>query len=783
MCCHGCQAVAQTIVASGLDDFYRYRDVNSPTGREVVPTFLDELQVFDNPAVQKSFVHGIDAELREASLILEGIVCAACVWLNEKHIAALPGVVDVSINYSNRRARVRWDESQIHLSDILAAISQIGYHAHPYDPNRQQQVIEQERRQMLRQLGLAAVLGMQVMILAVALYFGDWSGMESDLREFFSWLALILTTPVLLYSARPFYTAALRDLRHGRAGMDVPVALGISVAFLASIWSILSGQGDVYFDSVVMFVFFLLSARYLELMARKRASESSEALVKMTPMMANRLLPDGNSEVIPAVELATGDRVRILPGDTVPADGMVLTGSSSVDESLLSGESLPVRRQQGDVLIGGSVNVESVLEMEVTATGENTRLSSILRLLDRAQTEKPTLARMADRIAAYFVSVVLLLAVSVAGYWYLQGNMHWLSITIAVLVVTCPCALSLATPAAVTAATGRLTRQGLLVTRGHVLEHLASATHVVLDKTGTLTRGCPALKNVQTFADLNAHECLNLAAALEQHSEHPLGKVIQSVAEQTLKQATEVVNIPGSGVAGQIEGVPYMVGSPAYIKACTDLVLPDKLDELQADGSTVVILASQSEVLAAFVMGDQLRPEAKALVADLKQRGLQVHLYTGDHAQAAQAVADLCGIDTVAWSLSPEDKLARVHQLQDQGYVVVMVGDGVNDAPVLAGAQVSVAMGGGTALALASADMVLLSNNLSVLEQGFDVARQTLNIIRQNMLWAIAYNVTAIPAAAMGLILPWMAALGMSLSSLLVVFNALRLTRQHQEDK
>jgi P-type Cu2+ transporter len=781
MCCRGCQAVARAIVDGGLGNYYKFRTAPAPTAREVVPEFLRQTAVYDNPEVQKSFVRVEDENVREAALILEGITCAACVWLNERHLARLPGVLGVHINYATQRARVTWDDRRIHLSDILQAVSRIGYLAYPFDPGRHQQRLEHERKQLLRRLGVAGVLGMQVMTISVALYVGDWSGVEMEFRRFFYWVSLLLTLPVVLYSALPFFTSAWRDLTHAQAGMDVPVSFGILTAFIASVWVTVTGQGAVYYDSVTMFVFFLLCGRYFEAAARKRATEASEALVRATPASATRLVTDGEhtvEETVAAAELQVGDRVRIRPGEHIPADGIVLEGQSGVNESLLTGESVPVNKSPGQLLIGGSINIESPLVARVEKTGPDTVLSSILRLLDRAVAEKPRMAQMADGVAGGFVIAVLLLAGLVALYWWQQDSPLWLPATIAVLVITCPCALSLATPAAITAATGQLTRLGLLVTRGHALETLARATHFIFDKTGTLTRGRPRLLETRTLSRPNDAECLRRTAALERHSEHPIARALIEAAESGGPEATEVVNTPGAGMRGVVDGQTLFLGTPAYIEEQTGRTAdPGMLEELRRRGDTVVLLAGRDALQAAFVLTDELRPGARELIAELKRQGKSVMLLTGDHETAARRVADGLGIEDLAWDLRPGDKLERVRALQQRGAVVAMVGDGVNDAPVLAAAQVSIAMGGGTAVAAANADMILLSQKLPHLADGLAVARRTLAIIRQNLVWAVVYNLLAIPAAAAGYVTPWMAALGMSASSLLVVANALRLTR------
>ncbi|MEK9133824.1 MAG: HAD-IC family P-type ATPase, partial [Pseudomonadota bacterium] len=610
-------------------NYYKFRTAQAPTAREIVPEFLRQTAIYDHPEVQKSFVRVADEHVREAALILEGITCAACVWLNERHLARLPGVLAVHINYATQRARVKWDDRRIHLSDILQAVSRIGYLAHPFDPGRHQQRLEHERKQLLRRLGVAGVMTMQVMILAEALYVGEWVETEAQYRVFFHWVSLLLTLPVLLYSALPFFASAWRDLTHAQAGMDVPVSFGILTAFMASVWVTITGEGAVYYDSVTMFVFFLLSGRYFEAAARKRATEASEALVQAAPATATRiievvnpspsspsLLPKGEGgepreslymieETVAAAELRPGDRVRIRPGEHIPADGIVLEGQSSVNESLLTGESLPVVKAPGQRLIGGAINIESPLVARVEKTGPDTVLSSILRLLDRAVAEKPRMAQLADRVAGGFVVAVLLLAGLVALYWWQQDSPLWLPATIAVLVITCPCALSLATPAAITAATGQLTRLGLLVTRGHALETLARATHFIFDKTGTLTRGRLRLLETRTLSQLTGAECLHRAGALERHSEHPIARALIEAAGPGGPGATEAVNTPGAGIRGVVDGRIFFLGTPAYVEEQTGRAAdPGMLQELRRRGDTVVLLAGREALHAAFVLSD-----------------------------------------------------------------------------------------------------------------------------------------------------------------------------------
>ncbi len=774
MCCRGCEAVAEAIVAAGLTDFYRHRTAPSRRAEDLIPEPLRGLDLYDRPDLQQSFVHAENEHVRDAALMMEGIVCAACVWLSEHHVSRLPGVLEFRVNYSTHRARVRWDERQIRLSAILAAIAAIGYVAHPFDPRRQEALQKRERTVALRRLAVAGLGSMQVMMLAVALYAGDYQGMEDWIRVFLRWICLILTVPVVAYSAQPFYRAAWRDLRRRQLGMDVPVSLAIVTAFAASVWYTWRGGGEVYFDSVTMFVFFLLAGRFLEMTARHRAGQISEALVRMLPATATRLAAGGSEAVVPIAELAPGDRVLVRPGETVPADGRIEEGASSVDESLLTGESLPLPRGVGEALIGGAVNVESPLVMRIEKVGSDTVLSAIVRLLDRAQGEKPRLALLADRIAGWFVAALLVVATVVLLAWWSASDFDTaFRIALSVLVVTCPCALSLATPTAIVAATGALTRLGLLTTRGHALETLARATHVIFDKTGTLTYGRPQVVAVEPTGEREARHCLALAAALERGSEHPVGRALAASADPSVPGATELRNTPGSGIEGWVEGRRYRVGRPEFAAGLSAAPMAERTD-LDA-GSTWVALGDESGLLAWFQLADSLRPGAAAAVAALRSRGLTVELLSGDRVEVVAHVAGQVAIVEAVGGMSPQDKLERLRELQGQGKVVAMVGDGVNDAPVLAAAQVSLAMGSGTQLAHATADMILLSERLEHLARGVDMARRTLAIMRENFAWAIGYNLIALPLAAGGWLTPWMSALGMSFSSLLVVVNALRL--------
>ncbi len=780
MCCTGCEAVAQAIVDNGLTDFYQHRTEKSEKPSDLIPA---ELQVYDNESLQQSFVQAQSGSVREASLILEGIVCAACVWLNERHVKQLDGVLDFRVNYSTHRASLTWDNDKIKLSDVLTAIADIGYNAHPFDPGRMETLHKKEKSAALRRIAIAGLGMMQVMMPSVAMYVGEGSDMSASMHNFLRWISLIITTPVVLYSARPFFTSAWRDLKRGVFGMDVPVSLAIGSAYIASVWATLSHSGETYFDSVVMFIFFLLLGRFLEMGARHKAGQVADELVRLLPEAATRLDldQDGNETqtVIVANELALGDKVLVKPGEIIPADGIVINGKSSVNESLLTGESMPLCKQTNDELIAGTVNVESPLVMQVNKLGDSTMLSSVIRLLDRAQSEKPNLAKFADRSASWFVILLLIIALAVFIFWmtYQPERAFWVALS--VLVITCPCALSLATPAALTAATGNLTEKGVLTTRGHALETLSNITHIIFDKTGTLTHGTPKVTETCYLEEtsLTQSEIQDLAAGLEASSEHPLAQAISRLSQNPV-EFQDVTIESGRGVEGVIntdaKKQKYRIGTRSFV---AEIVKADFLDEKVASKASAssVFFATEYLWLAVFYCQDEIREEASEAIRQLNKMNIQVSLLSGDNRQTVNTVATKLGIKQAHADLLPADKLDYVQQLQGQGEVVAMIGDGVNDAPVLAGANVSVAMGHGSQLAQASADMILLSENLKLLPSSIKLSKRMQSVVHQNFAWAILYNVVAIPIASMGLVAPWMAAIGMSMSSLLVVLNALRL--------
>ena len=774
LCCMGCQAVCQSIVDNGLTEYYRHRNALPDQPVEALPSALQDLGLFDHPEFQKTFVRPLEGGEREADLILEGITCAACVWLNEKHLAQMPGVLGVQVNYATRRARVRWRESEIRLSQILAGVAAIGYRAHPFDPEKSERLAHKERRSALWRLFVAGFGMMQVMMYAYPEYVAGEGDMSANMVAIMRWASLVLTTPVVFYSAAPFFQRAWRDLRIGRVGMDVPVAIGVGSAYVASAWATVWAGGEVFFDSVTMFVFFLLGGRFLEMLARQRASRGGEELGRLTPAFARRLSGDGRvEERVPASAVVQGDRLLVRPGEVVVADGKVVAGDGEVDESWLTGESRPQFKKVGDVALGGSVNGSQPLEIEALHVGDATRIATIRRLMERAASERPKVVALADKVAMRFTVALLVVAVLTGIYWWLAEPARALEVFVSVLVVSCPCALSLATPAALTVATDAFVRAGLLVTRGHAIETLAKASHFVFDKTGTLTVGALKVANVNCYGVRSRESVLRIAAALELKSEHSIARALVAEMPDAIA-ASDVLVVVGQGVRGEVGGVTYVLGRLRFVESVVGVALP--LEEEGDDGSTVIYLGQQGEWLASIALKDVLRPDATSLVEGLCAEGVRLSIFSGDGFGAVHGVANALGVEDARGALTPEDKHEALLALQ-RDRVVVMVGDGVNDAPVLAGAHLSVAMSGGTELARNQADIVLLNDRLQSLLLGRRLARQTEAVIRQNLGWAFAYNLLSIPAAMAGWVTPWIAGVGMGLSSLLVVLNALRIGR------
>ncbi|WP_300482498.1 heavy metal translocating P-type ATPase metal-binding domain-containing protein [Shewanella sp.] len=767
MCCPGCQAVSQAIVDAGLLSYYKFRTEPGSKQNALVPEVLTQFSAYDLPEVQQDFVHSED-NIESVSLSIDGITCAACAWLIEHKVKQLTGVSQVLVNSTTQRAMISWDKRTVKLSDILGQISRIGYQAAPYQVDEQELNNKLNSRKFLLRLGLAGFATMQVMMFALALYTGYFTDLDVQYRDYFRWVSMIFATPVVLYSAQPFYFSAIRTLLSGKLNMDVSVSIAIGGAYVASCFATVNGTGEVYFESVSMFTFFLLLGRYFEQKARQKASVSSSNLHKLVPLTAH-LVNDNGQEEIPAKKLRLNDVILVKPGEMIAADGVVIEGHTSINEAMLTGEQMPIEKTIASQVYAGTINVDQPIKVSVTALGQDQLVAEIIRLQELASNTKPAIALLADKLSRYFSGTILTIATITYLVWHQISPEDAFWVTLSVLVATCPCALALATPTAVTCATAIFTRLGIITRKAGVFEKLPQIKHIVFDKTGTLTCGTLSIGQTQCMADLTKTQALAIAAALETGSHHPIAAAFAVFADNALV-TEEVHHEVGFGVRGRIDGTDYLIGNAVFTGTSIDSRDPTQKIWLARSAN------NQLEVLASFEIQDNIRQDSKATVEMLKQQGCRISIASGDSSGHVHQLAKELGIDDVHSGLTPADKLALVTRLQ-QHTRVAMFGDGINDAPVLAGADLSVAMGSGSAIAKNSADLVLLGDHLSRFTQAVSVAKLTTQIIRQNLAWALGYNALILPLAVTGHVAPYIAAIGMSASSLIVVGNSLRLLR------
>ncbi len=771
-CCAGCLAAAQTIIDSGLGDYYRFHDPDqTPAAPPVNDRDRERLQLYDRDDVQQEFVRIETDTERSATLMIEGISCAACSWLIEKRLRQLPGILSAHFNQSSHRLSVHWDETRLHLSDIFIALHSLGYRAQPFKADAEVALRQKTQRQYLLRLGVAGIGMMQAMMNAVALYSGN---IEAQYEHWLRWTSLVLTLPVVVIAAGPFITSAWRSLKARHLSMDVSVSIAILGAFLASVWATVTQQGEVYYESVNMFTFFLVLGRYLEFRARTSVHASGNALLQHLPPTCLKWTGE-RFERVTVKDLKTGDRIQVLAGELCPVDGHVTQGTTQFDEARLTGEFEPRTKAPGDAVLAGTLNQSQPIEIEVTRVGQDSSASSLLQLLERATNEKPRIAELADRGSRHFVlsTLIITAVIGLAWWWFAPDRAFW--VVISVLVVTCPCALSLATPTALAQATNSLRQQGLVITRGHTLDRLAEVTDLAFDKTGTLTEGRYRLVEVEALpaaADhgLSQNDLISIAVSLEANSEHPIAQAFEDAKHpgSPMWKLDNRQNHASEGLSGHDAQGEYRLGTSAFA-----LGRPSESNE---DRRQRVWLSLNGDGLAIFTLNDEIRSTARAALDELESLGLRCHVLTGDPSRAIDPrLEDLPLGGDYASGLSAQAKLEWMNQRQKQGAQVAMVGDGINDAPVLAGAPVSIAMSSGTDLAKQASDALLLNENLRLLPTAIRAARKTRRIIRQNLLWALIYNGAALPLAAAGWVAPWQAAIGMSLSSLLVVGNALRL--------
>lgn len=870
MCCMGCQLASQSIVEAGLEQYYLDRSEINRTAS--LPTQLTRLEAYDHDEIKSQFVYAQDG-LSVAELSVNNLRCAACTWLIESRLDELEGISKCQVNLTNQRMRVIWNEDKLPISRILAVINEIGYEAKPYRQDTHEAMLARHNNQMLIRLGIAALGSMQAMMYAVAIYFGEYSDMLIFQRDFLRWVSLFVSTPVFFYAGVPFFTSAWSAIRARQVNMDVPVSIALIVTFFASLYATITGQGETYYDSVSMFIFFLLAGRYIEHNARLKAATMANDLVVVEPVLVQKIAEDKEAaelilqqlkknelektainedvsnqvsnldtneastsanptpnfmqsmdanvhqltskiaqdwqrartqqsalsttadeakekQMVTAHSLQVGDIILIEAGSEIISDGILLSQSATVSQSLLTGEGDLIIKSQGDYIVGGAQNDSQPFEMLVTALPADSQIGLIDRLMNRAMSEKPKLAQQADKLARWFVARILVLSVLVFIGWYIVDPSQAIWATVAVLVATCPCALSLATPIALTVATNRLASYGFLTTRGHTLQTLAEITHVAFDKTGTLTYGKPNLLNIELLKDngvlSNTDEqkdmLLAIAAALEVGSRHPIAHALLTAAYQLHLPSTQALqHYPAGGVEAMIDGVLYRIGHVDFAlnDADNDMVI----DLVSQRASSAVVLSCQQnysvtwQALACFYFNDKVRDSAKAMLDTLKELGIETVMLTGDPSPQALVLAESLGMHSAYNGLSPTDKVTHIQELQAEGGVVLMVGDGINDAPVLAAADVSTSIAGAADLAQVSSDSIILNGQIDAITAAKRISDKTEHIIKQNFRWALIYNGSVLIPAALGYVPPWLAAIGMSLSSLFVVLNALRLKR------
>lgn len=756
-CCSGCAAAANWIEQAALEDYYRLRSV--PAGR--VDADAGDFAGWDRELVLAEHSRNVPGG-REITVLTDAMRCAACAWLVDRALHRIPGVLDAGANAVTGRIVVAWDPQKVALSALMSRLNALGYRPWLATGDAREQAQKQERRRWLIRLGVAGLGAIQAMMFAEALYLDTAGQMPLPTRDFFRWITFLVSTPVVFYSGWPFLEGMWRELRGRRLGMDTLIASSTLLAYFASLVETVRGGPHVWYDAAVMFVLLLLVARMFEQRARLVASAQVDALARARPALATRERDDGRREQVALAELAVGDIVRVASGESVPADGVLLDHACGFDEALITGESAPVQRAPGATALAGSICREQAARIRVTRVGSDTRLSQLTRLVEQAQGERPALARVAERVASGFVLVLAPCALAVYAWWQQHDPSRALEVTLALLVVSCPCALSLAIPTALTAAHGALAKMGVLGLRGDALSALARVDHVVFDKTGTLSNGRPQLDTVGIFNGTDPDDALAIAAALERDSGHPLAHAFSDIHSE--HRAEQLHSIPGHGIEARIADASWRLGRAEFAAGGED------------DGA--LWLGRDGIAVARFTVSETGREDARAAVEALQAQGLQVELCSGDAHAPVRRFAAAIGIDTVRSRQTPEQKLAHVRDLQARGDVVAMVGDGLNDAPVLAGADVSIAMAEGAALAQRAADFVVTSPSLLRIPEAIALARRTQVIVRQNLVWALGYNLLALPLAATGHVTPWIAAVGMALSSLLVTLNALRLGRR-----
>ncbi len=767
-CCKGCEGVYHLLKADGLDSFYEKR--GKQTLDPAVQKTNDDLERFDLEGFRKKYIRTTPEGLSEINLIIEGIHCSACVWLNEKVLHQTEGIIEATINYSNNKARVVWDDETIPLSKIIETIRAIGYNAYPYDPRLQEERAVKTRNDYYTRILVAVFATMNIMWIAVAQYVGYFTGIEKQYKNILNIAEFILATPTLFYSGWIFFRGAYYGLKNRFINMDVLVAAGATLAYLYSIYAMVTQHGEVYFDSTTMIITFVLVGKYLEVLSKKRAADTLDTLIGTMPTEATVIR--GDEKALVAIEnIEPGDILELKPGEKVAIDGVIVSGSALFDESSLTGESEPVLRREGDEVLSGTICLDSVVRYRATKHANESLLFTITEMLSDAVTKKPRIEQLANAISGWFSLAILSIALlTFAGWWYFGGDFERaLIVGISVIVIACPCALGLATPMATLVGISRAAKHGLLFKEASLLETMAKSDLLALDKTGTITEGKPSVVNVETFDGYDP----TLLLALVQSSNHPVSQGIErylSDHHDDLKApALQMIqSIEAQGITARHHESQLLGGNAALMRSHG--IACETTGEF-----TLFFFAIDGRIVARFELRDRLKAGAAEAVRTIRDMGVRVVMLTGDHEATARRIAAEAGIDEYHAALLPTDKAALIDRFHDEGHIITMAGDGINDAIALAKSDIAISMGSGADIAIEVSDIVLLEDNPRNLADAYTISRRTFRTVKQNLASSVLYNLVAVPLAVAGYVNPLVAALAMSLSSLFVVGNSMRI--------
>jgi len=764
-CCKGCEGVYHLLNSKGLDSFYEKLGSNK---LEPANVSFDDLDRFDMEGFEKKYIKTTKEGFSEINLIIEGIHCSACVWLNEKVLHQTQGVIEATINYSNNKAKVVFDKDEIKLSKIIETIRAIGYNAFPYDPALQEEKAKKLRNDYYTRILVGVFATMNIMWIAIAQYAGFFTGMQGNIKHILNIAEFVLATPTLFYSGWIFFRGAYYGLKNKFINMDVLVIAGASLAYAYSIWAMITKQGEVYFDSVTMIITFVLVGKYLEILSKKQAVDTLDKIMGSTPTEV--LLSSGELMAIENVEV--GQSIKLKPGEKIVIDGIITKGKALIDASALTGESEPILKKEGDELLSGTIVIDSPIEYKTTKVANESLLFTINELLSDAVTKKPRIEQLANVVSGYFSITILSIAILTFLGWYFgvgSGFERALIVGISVIVIACPCALGLATPMATLVGISRLAKDGILFKEASRLETMAKATLLALDKTGTITAGRPRVVNFKKYQDFD----VNILFSLLKHSNHPISKGVLEYLKEHYGRLKEVglkdyKEIRAKGVIARDANSLLLGGNIELLKA-NDI-------EFNYDSqNSLYIFAQNKQVLALFELKDTIKNGAKELIDSMHSLGIKVAMLTGDREEVANTIAKEVGIDEVKAKLLPQDKANTIDSYHNRGEVVVMVGDGINDSIALAKSDIAIAMGSGADVALEVSDVVLLNNSLTSLNRAFVVSKKVFKTIKENLGFSVVYNLIVIPLAVMGYINPLFAALAMSMSSLFVVGNSFRI--------